>query len=280
MQRVLSSYVFVNRKLTPVLLEEVKAAGIGAVELFCLRTHFDYRAAEEVRELADWLKDNSFRVHALHSPTERDSGSSHQSGIPLSISDLERSRRLEAVDEVKRALDVAEFFPFAYLVQHVCSSREEADPRKWDAAFNSLEHLALFARQRGVTIAVENTPGEMATPHNLRQFLMETRLANVKLCFDAGHAQMGEGVEPGWKCVHDLVVTTHLHDNRGEKDEHLLPFEGTIDWKSFLPALEGKLPLVLELKHEAVPEHPLEKIVAVFEKLEKLAAGTRHAAKV
>jgi ribonuclease G len=39
-------------------------------------------------------------VHALHSPTERDSGSNRQSGIPLSISDLERSRRLEAVDEI------------------------------------------------------------------------------------------------------------------------------------------------------------------------------------
>ena len=280
MQRVLSSYVFANRKLTPALLAEVEAAGIGAVELFCLRTHFDYRTAQELRELADWLKDRSFRVHALHSPTERDSGSNRQSGIPLSISDLERSRRIEAVDEVKRALDVAEVFPFTYFVQHVCSSRDEADPRRWDAAFNSIEHLALFARQRGVTIAVENTPGEMATPANLRTFLAETRLTNVKFCFDTGHAHLGEGVEPGWKIMHDLVVTAHLHDNRGEKDEHLLPFDGAIDWKATLQGLGRELPLVLELKTEAVPEHPLEKIVAVFEKMEKLAAGTGQAAKV
>ena len=30
--------------------------------------------------------------------------------------------------------------------------------------------------------------------------------------------------------MRDRVVTTHIHDNHGEKDEHLLPFEGTIDW--------------------------------------------------
>mgnify|MGYP001568075351 FL=1 len=279
MQRILSSYVFSNRKLTPALLAEVEGAGIGAVELFCLRTHFDYHEAQELRELAGWLKDRSFRVHALHSPTERDSGSNRQSGIPLSISDLERSRRLEAVDEIKRALDVAEYFPFSYLVQHVCSSRDEADPRRWDAAFNSLEHLALFARQRGVTIAIENTPGEMATPHNLRQFLTETRLGNIKFCFDTGHAHLGEGVAAGWEIMRDIVVTTHLHDNRGERDEHLLPFEGTIDWKAALRALGRELPLVLELKAEAVPDHSLEKIIGAFEKLEKATVGTGHAAR-
>jgi len=278
-QRVLSTYVFHHRKLTPALLAEVEAARVGAVELFCLRTHFDYRDTQELRDLADWLKDRAFRVHALHSPTERDSGSSRQSGIPLTISDLERSRRLEAVDEIKRALDVAEFFPFKFLVQHVSSTRDDPDPRKWDAAFNSLEHLSLFAHQRGVTIAIENTSGEIATPHNLRQFLTETRLTNVKFCFDAGHAHMGEGVEAAWKVMHDLVVTTHLHDNHGEKDEHLLPFEGTVDWKVSLKLLGRELPLVLELKAESVPEKPLERITAAFEKLEKAVPAAGHAAR-
>ena len=32
-------------------------------------------------------------------------------------------------------------------------------------------------------------------------------------------------------------MTTHLHDNRGERDDHLLPYEGTIDWSATLAAL-------------------------------------------
>ena len=27
-----------------------------------------------------------------------------------------------------------------------------------------------------------------------------------------------------------LLVATHVHDNHGRRDEHLAPFEGTIDW--------------------------------------------------
>ena len=30
------------------------------------------------------------------------------------------------------------------------------------------------------------------------------------------------------------LVTTHLHDNGGRKDDHLLPFEGVIDWPELL----------------------------------------------
>src|SRR2546427_3521865 len=49
--------------------------------------------------------------------------------LPLSISDPERIRRLDAVDEVKRALDLAELVPFRYLVQHVGSSRDRKSTR-------------------------------------------------------------------------------------------------------------------------------------------------------
>ena len=170
----------------------------------------------------------------------------------LSISDPERLRRQEAVDEIKRALDLVEHIPFRYCVQHVARHRDLPDERKWDAAFSSLEHLSLFARARGVTMALENTPGEMATPQNLKNFLEQTRLNNVKICFDAGHAHLEGGVPEALGIVRDFVATTHLHDNCGERDDHLLPYEGTIDWSATLAALPPDAPMVLELKEPAV----------------------------
>jgi sugar phosphate isomerase/epimerase len=125
------------------------------------------------------------------------------------------------------------------------------DERKWDATFSSLENLSLFARHRGVTIAIENTPGEMATPANLKTFLEQTRLTSVKMCFDAGHAHIEGGVPEALEIVRDYVVTTHLHDNRGERDDHLLPYEGSIDWSATLAALPPAAPMVLELKEPA-----------------------------
>ncbi len=258
MQRVFSTYLFVNRRLSAGLLEEVARAGFSQVEVFCARSHFDYRSPDQARELAGWLDAHGLALHSLHAPTERDVGATRESGTPISISDLERVRRLDAVDEVKRALDVAETLPFRVLVQHVCSSRDAMDPRRWDAAFSSLEHLMVFAKQRGVTVAVENTPNEMATPANLRHFIEQTRLHDLRLCFDVGHAHMQEGVAAGWEAMGDLIAAVHIHDNHGETDEHLLPFEGTVDWNGAAPLLGRAFPLVLELKEHTAEPRPAE----------------------
>jgi sugar phosphate isomerase/epimerase len=281
MQRVLSTYLFVNRKLTAALVGEAARAGASAIELFCSRGHFDYRSADDARELASWLAGHDLALHSIHSPTTRDFHPMRESGAPLSISDPERIRRQEAVDEIKRALDLVEQVPFRYCIQHVARPRDIPDERRWDAAFSSLEHLSLFARQRGVTLALENTPGEMATPANLKHFLERTRLTGVKLCFDTGHAHMEGGLVAALEATRDLVVTTHVHDNHGEHDEHLLPYEGTIDWTAALPALPSELPIVLELKEPATAAgsgelqafaETLQEARNVFEKFEEVLA--------
>ena len=56
---------------------------------------------------------------------------------------------------------------------------------------------------------------------------------------------------PALRRSRDLVVTTHVHDNSGEHDDHLLPYEGTIDWNAMLAALPDGAPIVLELKEPA-----------------------------
>lgn len=278
MQRVLSTYLFVGQKLSTALLAEMEHAHIPFIEIFAVRTHLDYHSPQVVRELADWLDEHDLAVHSLHAPTSRDLAVARESGVPISISDVERVRRLDAVDEIKRALEVAESIPFRYLVQHLGASREDADPRRYDAAFNSLEHLVVFAKQRGVTIALENTPGELASPPNLRHFVHDTRL-DVRLCFDTGHAHMESGVEHEYETMRDLVVTAHIHDNHGERDDHLLPYQGSIDWSAALkalsvaPAVHGPLPLVMELKENPAHPHALEEVVAVFERLENAQAA-------
>jgi sugar phosphate isomerase/epimerase len=251
MQPVLSTYLFVNRKLSAALIGEVARANVSAIELFCSRGHFDYHSTDDARELASWLSGNNLALHSIHAPTTRDSYPRRESGTPLLVSDPERIRRQEAVDEIKRALDLVESVSFRYCVLHVARHRDEPDQRRWDAAFSSLELLSLFAKQRGVTIALENTPGDMATPANLKNFLEQTRLTNVKLCFDAGHAHLEGGVVPSIEVIRDLIVTTHIHDNRGERDDHLPPYEGTIDWNSVLTAMPAGVPFVFELKEPA-----------------------------
>jgi sugar phosphate isomerase/epimerase len=272
MQRVLSTYRYVNQPLGPALLAEISQAGIQSVEIFCAPQHFSYREPQAVRELADALGEYHLKLHSLHSPTERDLSPGRESGVPISISDTERIRRLDAVDEVKRTLEVAERIPFRFLVQHIGHGRQTADPRKLDAAFSSLEHLCIFAKARGVAIALENTLGELGAPSSLQHFISDTHLHDLRLCFDTGHAHIEEGVEVSFDTMRERVATTHIHDNHGEKDEHLLPYEGNIDWGAGLGAIaSAPLPVavVLELKAQSNGGPTLEEIRAAFDKLEK-----------
>ena len=265
MQRLLSTYLFVSRKLTPEHLEQIAAAGFQGLEIFCTRSHFEYSVKSEIRAMAGALEAHHLQLVSLHAPTGRDLSPMRESGTPLSICEVERVRRIEAMDELKRVIDVADDLPYARLILHMGGPRETADPRKRDAAFSSLEHLILHARHAGLTICVENTTSEMGDPSSLRSFVDETRLSGLRFNFDIGHAHLtefpeDERLEKSFSPLRDLVSSVHLHDNHGERDEHLPPYDGTIDWPAAIKLLqtapEANLPLVLELKEKTGPEPP------------------------
>jgi sugar phosphate isomerase/epimerase len=267
MERLLSTYLFVSRKLTRDLISQISDAGFNGLEIFCSRSHFDYTSRAEIQNIAGALADAKLKLASLHAPTSRDLSATREGGQPLSICEVERVRRIEAMDELKRAIDVAEELPFSRMIFHMGGSRETADPRKRDAAFSSLEHLILHAKHVGVTICVENTTSEMGSPTYLRSFIDETRLSDLRFNFDIGHAHLADGAEDNriadsFAPLREFVASAHIHDNHGEKDEHLPPYEGTIDWPAAVkllktaPDVGANLPLMLELKEKIGPEAP------------------------
>lgn len=281
MQRLLSTYLFVTHKLTPELLGQVAGAGFQGVEIFCARSHFEYTLKPDIRAMAGALEAHRLQLVSLHAPNRRDLSAMRESGTPLSICEIERVRRVEAMDELKRVIDVADDLPYARLILHMGGSRETADPRKRDAAFSSLEHLVLHARHAGVTICVENTHSEMGSPDYLRAFVDETRLTGLRFNFDIGHAHLAEfpeeeRLEKSFSPLKELVSSVHLHDNHGEKDEHLPPYDGSIDWPDAIKLLKsaaqnGGLPLILELKQKSGHDAPTagEQLAAARKSLDR-----------
>jgi sugar phosphate isomerase/epimerase len=281
MQRILSTYLFVSKTLTPELLAEIRAHGFQAIELFASRGHFDYTSKVDVRTLGQLLADNRLQLASLHAPTSRDFGPNREGDTPLSITEVERVRRIEAMDELKRAIDLAGDLPFARMILHMGGHRDAADPRKRDAAFSSLEHLVLHAKHAGVTICVENTTSEMGEPAYLRSFVEETRLTGLRFNFDIGHAHLADGPEEGrvaasFAAMRERIVSAHIHDNLGDKDAHLPPYHGSINWPAALKLLRslpgGEIPLTLELKEKTGPDAPslLEQISAGAKALDRL----------
>lgn len=275
MTHVLSTHLFVNRRLTSVWLERIWNAGIPSVEIFCARQHLDYRNTAQIAELGHWFRDSELKLHSLHSPMYSDDvwGRSGPNSV-ISITEPVKSKRLAVVDEIKRALDIAETIPFRYLVQHIGVWGEEYHERKIEAAFTALEEISLFAGQRGVEVLLENTPNALSSAERLLMFLEATHL-NLNICLDTGHANMNEGVETACRLLKGRIRSTHVHDNDGKEDQHLFPMSdgGTIDWKVAMSALRSQdqpAPLLLELKEVPEMAHPLNRVLEVFDQLENL----------
>jgi sugar phosphate isomerase/epimerase len=248
----LSTSLFAEERLNSHILDKILAAGLHDFEIMAARQHLDYHDPNQVRDVAQWFSDHAVTLHSLHAPLFSDWNWGRSGGLLISVAYLERRLRIASMDEIKRAIEVAELLPFRYLVLHLGLPYEEYDLSKFDAAFTSIEHLNIFAKERGAQILLENIPSELSTPEHILLFLHYTRL-DLKVCFDTGHAHMAGGVQPAFRTLHERIAAMHVHDNHGEKDEHLLPYEGEIDWAQAIPDFRsagGQFPILFELSAE------------------------------
>lgn len=157
------------------------------------------------------------------------------------------------MDEIKRAIEAAEVAPFQFLIQHLGIAGEEFDPHKFEYALSSLEHLHAFTKPLGIKVLVENIPNEISTPERIAELIRTLHLPDLGVCFDFGHAHMMSSVAEAFEILKPYVRSTHVHDNNKEKDEHLFPGEGNIDWNEAMSLLREAPhvpPVLLEIEGE------------------------------
>ena len=272
MQRAMSTYVYVKQRLHPGLLDGLVRGGAEAIEIFAAREHLDYaNRKQHVREIADWFRTSGVALNSVHSPMYADYESGRSGAPPVNIAETDRAGRIAAMDEIKRALEIAEQIPFRFLVQHIGKSGEEFDERKSEAAMTSVEHLRAFAKPLGVRLLLENIPNELSTPHKLVEFIQTSHFDDVGVCFDFGHAHLGGGVSQAFEILKPHIRSTHVHDNGGDRDAHLWPGEGGINWKEALDLLRSAPhvpPVLLEVEGDEKTDMAV-KMGEAFRKLEE-----------
>jgi sugar phosphate isomerase/epimerase len=267
----LSTSLFAEERLNAHILDKILATGLRDFEIMAARQHLDYHDRNQVRDVAQWFSDHGVTLYSLHAPLYTDKNWGGAGGLLISLAYPERRSRIASMDEIKRAIEVAEVLPFRYIVLHLGLPNDEYDLGKFDAAFTSLEHLNIFAKERGAQVLLENIPGDLSTPEHMLSFVNYTRL-DLKVCFDTGHAHIGGGVEPGFRTLQERIAAVHIHDNHGEKDEHLLPFEGDIDWVQAVRnfrSMGGEFPIFFELSGEHSGPDVLARLQEVMHRFEQ-----------
>src|SRR5881227_3004624 len=216
MLKAMSTYVYVKERLHPGLLDGLVRGGAQAIEIFAARQHVDYaNRKQHVRELADWFRTSGVPLHSVHAPMFADYEWGRTGSPPINVASIDRAARIEAMDEIKRAIELAEQIPFRFLIQHVGVANESFNERKFEAAMTSIEHLRAFAKPLGVKVLLENIPNELSTPEKLVEFVNTAHLDDVGFCFDAGHAHIMSTVLQAFDVMKHNTYSTHLHDNAG-----------------------------------------------------------------
>src|SRR5229473_2463486 len=270
MLKAVSTYLYVKERLHPGILDGLARNGVQGIEIFAARQHLDYANRKaHVKEIAEWFRGSGVPLNSVHSPLYSDYEWGRAGAPPINLASTDRAGLVEAMDEVKRALEIAEQIPFRFLVQHLGLPNESFSEKKFESAMTSIEHLRAFAKPLGVRILLENIPNELSTPEKLVEFIQGAHFDDVGVCFDLGHAHIMSNVSEAYEILKGYVHSTHVHDNAKDRDSHLWPGAGSIDWKEATELLRSAPhtpPLLLEVEADE-KVNPVEKMGEAFRNL-------------
>ena len=110
--------------------------------------------------------------------------------------------------------------------------------RAAERAKRSMRVFEMMQREYGVPVAIENMPD---VPIFLG--ISAAALADIVdgtdlgICFDIGHANTSGQIDAMIDTFGDRIVNIHIHDNNGQRDEHLTIGDGNIDFPKVLSRL-------------------------------------------
>ena len=143
------------------------------------------------------------------------------------------------------------------------------------ALTDSLEILLPEAEKCGVIIALENQWTPLNHSSVLLKIMEHFDSKHLGLCYDTGHGHLAEqgmnfpettvvpaiwndlGVPVKWEerlaeKFSPWMVSCHLHDNHGSRDDHLPPGQGTVDWARIKKVLRDS-PRLRNIQNESSP---------------------------
>jgi sugar phosphate isomerase/epimerase len=228
-----STHLFHEHRLSREHLVHIAAHGFEAIELFATKAHFNYHDAQAIADLAEWLSDTRLELHSMHAPIVEALKGGKWVG-PFSNASRDDANRKSALAETQAAIAVAKRIPFRYLVVHLGTPTTEqvaSNDNQRDLARRSVEQIVDMAAQAGVRVALEVIPNPLSNPGTLVHLIEEELEGiDVGVCLDYGHAHLMGDLCEAIETLSGHLWTTHLHDNSGKRDDHLVPYAGTIDW--------------------------------------------------
>lgn len=171
------------------------------------------------------------------------------------------------VERFKNDIRICKEHGIDLVVMHLTS--KDVAPKYGEIGLNRLKEIVSYASELGVKVAFENTKVK-----GYQEYVIQN-IDDAGICFDSGHYHAHFHDELDFSLFKNKILAVHLHDNHGKEDEHLLPFDGTLDWKTIIQELkdnhyDGPITMELVYRNDYLKMSPLEFYKKGFEVGEKL----------
>jgi sugar phosphate isomerase/epimerase len=210
---------------SPILdvIVDLAPAGASGVEIGTPPRHFDPLQPAQVNALDLALRAAALPAISIHAPF----------GGLLDLADPNPRHRHAAIGAVLTAATAIKRLGGNLVIVHPSDLERhgrDVGARLANCA-ESLRLLAVNCARDGVTVALESPlphligghPGEFA-------WLLTHSHEAIRVCLDTGHTSLGRHWREFVTIAGARLVHVHVHDNRGQWDDHLPPGDGSIDW--------------------------------------------------
>ncbi len=255
----LSTGCFHRRRFVDVITE-IRDSGFDTIEVCSFPMHLDYRDRAAAAEAGARLRALGLRAASFHAPfADR-----------IDITALDAESRGAAVRELLSASEAAAVMGVETLVLHPGPEREGRPPEaefleRMRHAADSLNRVADRCCELGVHLVLENMLPHLLFGHinDMLYLLGSIHTCTVGACLDTGHAFLARELATVIHKLSGHLHMVHANDNRGDRDDHLAPGDGHIDWAWVLSELQRcRFNGVLILELSSQPLEPVPDMLA------------------
>lgn len=117
------------------------------------------------------------------------------------------------------------------VVAHITST--DSPPPKSISGLEFINRLLEVCEKHNVYLCLEN----LRRLDYLEYIFGNCESKFLGFCFDSGHSSAftHNSMSFPWEKFGEKLMCVHLHDNNGKDDEHLLPFDGKLQWGIIAP---------------------------------------------
>jgi len=192
----------------------IRAAGFDALGVWC----DDWFGWSNHREFPKLAREAGLQVVDGHAPFARD----YDFVNSLWLDNLDGETTFEIY---LRTIDECGEDDIANLIVHPYDLKTQAPPPN-EVGLERIKRMLGRAEEHNVTLAFENIRND----EYLEYIFKNASSPKLGFCYDAGHRNCFAPHLDFLEMYGDKLVALHLQDNDGSGDQHLVPFEGKIDW--------------------------------------------------